>query len=106
MRDQQVATFLLGWTGFTRGTISSDKPYELVTLSEILEFKTSEKYYLSPKACAGILRRAAKRGKALPVLLHRALSAVAGALSERVTPEGKTPSSQWHSAEIARGGGN
>jgi DNA (cytosine-5)-methyltransferase 1 len=32
---------------------------------------------LSPKACAGILRRAAKRGKALPEALERALRAVA-----------------------------
>lgn len=30
-------------------------------------------YYLSAKACAGILRRAEKRGKALPAMLQRAL---------------------------------
>ena len=34
------------------------------------------KYYLSPKACAGILRRAEKRGKALPPVLEKALLAV------------------------------
>ena len=33
------------------------------------------KYYLSRIACAGILRRAEKRGKALPELLVRALKA-------------------------------
>ena len=32
-----------------------------------------EKYYLSPKACLGILRRASARGKELPELLRKAL---------------------------------
>ena len=32
-----------------------------------------EKYNLSSTACAGILRRAARRGKVLPPLLERAL---------------------------------
>ena len=31
------------------------------------------RFYLSPKACAGILRRASKRGKALPPMLEQAL---------------------------------
>jgi hypothetical protein len=31
-------------------------------------------YFLSPKACAGILRRAAKRGKQLPTALLAALT--------------------------------
>jgi len=31
------------------------------------------KYFLSPKACTGILRRAEKRGKKLPEMLERAL---------------------------------
>jgi hypothetical protein len=35
------------------------------------------RFFLSPKARAGILRRAAKRGKALPEALERALRAVA-----------------------------
>jgi hypothetical protein len=38
-----------------------------------------QRFYLSPKACAGILRRAEKRGKELPAALDRALRAVAGA---------------------------
>lgn len=37
-----------------------------------------ERYFLSPRACAGILRRAAKRGKTLPERLAAALEAVAG----------------------------
>lgn len=43
------------------------------SLSEILETTVDPKYSLSPKAAAGILRRAAKRGKQLPVSLLAAL---------------------------------
>ena len=44
-----------------------------VFLSEILEVQVPPKYYLSQKACLGILRRAAARGKKLPPLLKKAL---------------------------------
>jgi hypothetical protein len=47
------------------------------SLSEVLETDVAPKYFLSPKACVGILRRAEKRGKALPALLEAALKAVA-----------------------------
>ncbi len=43
------------------------------TLLQILEDGPQEKYYLSEKACAGILRRAQKRGKSLPEKLKTAL---------------------------------
>ena len=43
------------------------------TLSQILQAGVPEKYYLSPKACLGILRRASARGKELPELLRKAL---------------------------------
>ena len=46
------------------------------TLSQILEANAPEKYYLSAKACAGILRRAEKRGKELPPMLKEALEEV------------------------------
>ena len=42
-------------------------------LSEILQTDASEKYYLSTRACEGILRRAEKRGKELPKILKNAL---------------------------------
>ena len=43
-------------------------------LSDVLETgKLQQKFYLSGKACAGILRRAEKRGKKLPELLQSAL---------------------------------
>lgn len=44
------------------------------TLSSILEANAPEKYYLSAKACEGILRRAEKRGKHLPPMLKEALN--------------------------------
>ena len=49
------------------------------SLSDILEDSGSvpQRYFLSAKACAGILRRAAKRGKVLPEPLARALKAAA-----------------------------
>lgn len=78
MRDQQVAACLQKWNGFSRGVISSQKPYERKKLSETLETgPIPSKYYLSPKACAGILRRAEKRGKTLPLQLAHALKAAA-----------------------------
>ena len=43
------------------------------TLSQILIPNAPEKYYLSAKACEGILRRAERRGKTLPPLLKTAL---------------------------------
>lgn len=42
-------------------------------LSQILEVNVPQKYYLSARACQGILTRASRRGKALPDLLKTAL---------------------------------
>jgi hypothetical protein len=45
-------------------------------LSQVLERDSiPKKYYLSPKACAGILRRTDKQGKTLPKALEDALAA-------------------------------
>ena len=49
------------------------------TLSQILQADAPEKYYLSPKACEGICRRAMKRGK---VVTANALGGVDGRLLE------------------------
>ena len=51
------------------------------SLSDILEDSGSvpQRYFLSARACAGILRRAEKRGKVLPPALLAALKAVARA---------------------------
>lgn len=43
------------------------------SLSQILQAGVPDKYYLSPKACQGILRRASVRGKELPEVLRIAL---------------------------------
>lgn len=48
------------------------------TLSQILQLNAPEKYSLSPTACAGIIRRAEKRGKELPSMLREALMEVIG----------------------------
>lgn len=49
------------------------------SLSDVLERgNLPQRYFLTAIACAGILRRAAKRGKELPALLRRALQVVAG----------------------------
>ena len=48
------------------------------SLSQILEDSPHPRYYLSPKACLGILRRAKVRGKPLPKRLEAALLAQAG----------------------------
>ena len=60
----------------TRNTGESPSVARESTLSQILEANAPEKYYLSAKACAGILRRAEKRGKELPTMLREALEEV------------------------------
>jgi len=47
-----------------------------------------QRFYLSRRACEGILRRAEKRGKALPPLLLEALRSAARSPMERTTEEG------------------
>jgi hypothetical protein len=54
------------------------------SLLDVLETgPVPQKFFLSPTACEGILRRAANRNKKLPELLEHALVAV----SERKTPK-------------------
>jgi hypothetical protein len=52
---------------------------DVSSLSDILEATGAvpQRFFLSPKACEGILRRAEKRGKKLPEVLARALKAAA-----------------------------
>jgi hypothetical protein len=61
------------------------------SLSQTLETgPLPQRFYLSQKACAGILRRAEKRGKELPPMLEEALKAVAGPPMSPPLCEGKT----------------
>ena len=55
-------------------------------LSQILLEEVPRKFYLSPKACLGILRRAAVRGKELPEVLKKALERQAGDLLMEIEP--------------------
>lgn len=58
---------------------SSEWPNDaaVCSLSDVLETgPIPEKYFLSARACSGILRRAAKRGKELPPQLRAALESV------------------------------
>ena len=65
------------------------------TLSQVLEPDAPAKYFFSKKACEGILRRAAKRGKELPTLLKKALDAQCQSVPNDVSCE-KIPESNIH----------
>ena len=87
------------WTLNTSEHACSPEPFpsagDVCSLSDILETgDLPTRYYLTAKACSGILRRAGKRGKALPTMLLGALSAVAEAPSAPEIPEAKTRSSR------------
>ena len=79
-------------------------------LSQILQGGALPKYYLSVKACQGILRRAEKRGKELPPMLQKALERQAGlsTMSESVVTEQKTgehtPTKPTDAETLTRGG--
>ncbi len=62
----------------TLNTGASPKDAVESSLSQILEDSPHSRYYLSRKACLGILRRASERGKELPPQLKTALMMQAG----------------------------
>lgn len=80
------------------GTVSPGQSWTLNTsefrngasassLSRILErLPLPRRFFLTAIACAGILRRAARRGKTLPARLERALAAVAGQAPTKPKP--------------------
>jgi len=59
------------------GFFSQRPSPERVTLSAVLMKRALPKYFLSPRAATGILRRAEKRGRELPPALRQALTALA-----------------------------
>ena len=84
--DETLPRSFAGWSnssmasygGFlTLSTSEWPNDGDVCSLSEVLETDVAPKYYLSARACRGILRRAAKRGKELPDALLQALQAVA-----------------------------
>ena len=77
--------------GFWTLSISESPSAAVVcSLSEVLETDVAPKYFLSAKACSGILRRAERRGKELPEMLRQVLQQVAGGPSAQERAEDKT----------------
>ena len=78
------------WRGgaSTLNTGVSPRDAKESSLSQILQADPPLKYYLSPKACLGILRRAVERGKELPKKLERALRIQAGLMRPDGQPTG------------------
>ena len=78
------------WRGgaSTLNTGVSPKDAKESSLSQILQADPPLKYYLSPKACLGILRRAFERGKELPKKLERALKIQTGLMRPDGQPTG------------------
>lgn len=71
------------------------------SLSDILETgAVPQRYFLSPTACKGILRRAEKRGKSLPPSLQDALEAVASGPTSTAMG-GAIASSYWDGSDTA-----
>ena len=99
--DETLPPYFEGWENsgmgsptefLTLSTLEFHSAAVACSLSDILETgNVPQRFFLSATACQGILRRAEKRGKDLPIQLHRALQAVAEASSEAATPEGKIP---------------
>jgi len=76
---------------WTLSGLESPSVADVCSLLDTLETgDVPQRYFLSAKACAGILRRAERRGKALPEQLLRALLAVGGALLAQESPEDRT----------------
>jgi len=102
--DGQKPDALPAWTenGALRGAFSmrsfgeSPKEGKESHLSQILEASPHPKYFLSAKACMGILNRADRKGKPLPPQLREALekqsglSAFKATASTDPTPQGAT----------------
>ena len=77
-----------GPTGcLTLNTLEYPKDADECLLSDVLEIgELPQKYYLTPIACQGILRRAEKRGKELPTLLLTALQHCAQEITKESAP--------------------
>ena len=83
------------WRGECLMLNISESPNDAVesSLLDILEDHVHRRFYLSPKAAAGILRRAEKRDTKLPIVLEQAL--------QRLTRQIPTPTSSAQLQEEA-----
>ncbi|GHU35952.1 DNA methyltransferase [Clostridia bacterium] len=78
-RDKAMQRAVDAWGGETfAGVVTRFHEPKRQKLIEILETYVDDIYYLSKKACLGILRRAEARGKILPEILKIALETQAG----------------------------
>ena len=78
---------------FSSGSVMESPPEPIFSrLADVLLQHVESKFRLSPKAAAGILRRAEKRGKKLPTILKKALEDVASLSTEQPSTKEKTPS--------------
>lgn len=81
IKETEIIPFLkTAQTGYTKMISEGDLEMEVE-----LEETPHRKYYLSVKACLGILRRAEKRGKELPEILRQALIRQAQLMSSAMT---------------------
>ena len=66
---------------------SSESPSVAVecSLSQVLQSHTDDRYLLSPRAAAGILRRSERRGKTLPEPLRESLQLLVSTQQQEVT---------------------
>ena len=95
-RGQMGGTLVLSWVPreqsrgepWTPNTSAWPNDAAVCSLSQVLETTSiPQRFYLSSRACAGILRRAEARGKKLPQQLEMALRTVVQA----TVPEAETP---------------
>ena len=81
-RDWKTAG-ITGPTGYWTASISESPSVAVAcSLSAIVEPKCPLRFFLSPRAARGILRRAKKRGRELPMPLRRALEDLSSAAVE------------------------
>ena len=90
--DEFYWEILSPWRGASLMLNTGASPRDAVvsTLWQILEDKPRPRYYLTRKACLGILRRASERGKPLPEQLRIALEIQAGLRGDSPLTGGKT----------------
>lgn len=88
----------------TRNTGASPSAARESSLSQILQDNPPKRYYLSQRACLGILRRADERGKALPQNLEQALLMQVGFLPVSLQQKKLTASGFCAGASPTAGG--
>jgi hypothetical protein len=88
LKQGRISKSTLSWTHNT-SEFPSDEGACSSSLALILQPPTDvpTRYYLSAKACQGILRRANRRGKSLPARLQKALEAMVNGQQEQQKTE-------------------